>query len=592
MSARRNRSLRATRSRQSFASRSAFSRSRSAPSRHSKNASATRRRVIFAMTRARRRRKRRIRALSSNHASNARAVRASRNLATHARSFRPFLAREACPRDHSLHAVNAPRASRRRAARANRAHVLAIPSSRRRARPRRDRPRLSAPPSSSPTGETRATRVPKRAPNRRSTRRRARRVLAVFSRHAAKARKSRRRATAATHLAARLTRRSHARVSRRVQPLVNADAAARRVSSRRAAHQHALAVDGRGGFGPTRERARERSSHETRRASRRRASEASRSRRVIAPRGEISTRAAPRARSFKTTRASTVRRGEAFRAILALLGFARGGGGGVFAIALGREEIRPIEKRAREKSPRDAMYSSSHLDPHAVSLAVRLAPPRNSRMRLFRPAMRRWRVTTLSSSRRAREWVIHRWKFRRWSARRIRFAMFIAYIVFRLMVSWRCFHAANTCRRSRRRPSLLRANFDISRMPRSNASSCDASASEDAGVPPPGPGVSIQPGVLAALKAPAPGLKPTPRPRRARTGAGAVSGAAKADSSSDSAARHDFRLERRGRHRRRHHQTLPARSRARVWRRGRTGVRARGTERRGRLRKRLEGRLG
>ena len=168
--------------------------------------------------------------------------------------------------------------------------------------------------------------------------------------------------------------------------------------------------------------------------------------------------------------------------------------------------------------------------------------PRNSRMRLFRPAMRRWRVTTLSSSRRAREWVIHRWKFRRWSARRIRFAMFIAYIVFRLMVSWRCFHAANTCRRSRRRPSLLRANFDISRMPRSNASSCDASASEDAGVPPPGPGVSIQPGVLAALKAPAPGLKPTPRPRRARTGAGAVSGAAKADSSSDSAARHDFRL--------------------------------------------------
>ena len=129
MSARRNRSLRATRSRQSFASRSAFSRSRSAPSRHSKNASATRRRVIFAMTRARRRRKRRIRALSSNHASNARAVRASRNLATHARSFRPFLAREA---DHSLHAVNAPRASRCRAARANRAHVLAILSSRRR----------------------------------------------------------------------------------------------------------------------------------------------------------------------------------------------------------------------------------------------------------------------------------------------------------------------------------------------------------------------------------------------------------------------------------------------------------------------------
>ena len=86
-------------------------------------------------------------------------------------------------------------------------------------------------------------------------------------------------------------------------------------------------------------------------ARRRRADRAS----VIAPRGEISTSAAFRARSFKTTRAITVRRGEAFRAILALLGFARGGGGGVFAIALGREEIRPIEKRAREKSPRDAM---------------------------------------------------------------------------------------------------------------------------------------------------------------------------------------------------------------------------------------------
>ena len=147
-----------------------------------------------------------------------------------------------------------------------------------------------------------------------------------------------------------------ARLSRRVQPLVKRRRRrATRKLRQRAAHQHALAVDGRGGFGPTRERARERSSHETRRASRRRASEASRSRRVIAPRGKISTSAAFRARSFKTTRAITVRRGEAFRAILALLGFARGGGGGVFAIALGREEIRPIEKRAREKSPRDAM---------------------------------------------------------------------------------------------------------------------------------------------------------------------------------------------------------------------------------------------
>ena len=179
--------------------------------------------------------------------------------------------------------------------------------------------------------------------------------------------------------------------------------------------------------------------------------------------------------------------------------------------------------------------------------------------------MRRWRVTTLSSSRRAREWVIHRWKFRRWSARRIRFAMFIAYIVFRLMVSWRCFHAANTCRRSRRRPSLLRANFDISRMPRSQRVLLRRLRQRRRGGPAPGTGGHHQPGVLAALKAPAPGLKPTPRPRRARTGAGAVSGAAKADSSSDSAARHDFRLSNVvGDTVQRHHQASPARSRARA----------------------------
>ena len=66
-------------------------------------------------------------------------------------------------------------------------------------------------------------------------------------------------------------------------------------------------------------------------------------------------RAAFRARAFETTRAVTLRRGEAFRAILAILGFARGGGGGVFAVAPNREEIRPIVKRAREESPRDAL---------------------------------------------------------------------------------------------------------------------------------------------------------------------------------------------------------------------------------------------
>ena len=61
-----------------------------------------------------------------------------------------------------------------------------------------------------------------------------------------------------------------ARLSRCVQPLVKRRRRrATRKLRRRAAHQHTLAVDGRGGFGPTRERARERSSHETRRATRR-----------------------------------------------------------------------------------------------------------------------------------------------------------------------------------------------------------------------------------------------------------------------------------------------------------------------------------
>ena len=147
-----------------------------------------------------------------------------------------------------------------------------------------------------------------------------------------------------------------ARLSRRVQPLVKRRRpGATRHLRQRAAHQHALAADGCRGFGPPRERSRERSSQETRRASRRGASKARRSRRVVAPRGEISTRAAFRARAFETTRAVTLRRGEAFRAILAILGFARGGGGGVFAVAPNREEIRPIVKRAREESPRDAL---------------------------------------------------------------------------------------------------------------------------------------------------------------------------------------------------------------------------------------------
>ena len=132
--------------------------------------------------------------------------------------------------------------------------------------------------------------------------------------------------------------------------------------------------------------------------------------------------------------------------------------------------MRCKPRRTFTRTPRPSLCASRHLA--------------NARTRLFLAVILLALCTLRFSSRALRSRSRHLKKLRRCNARRIRLAMFMAYIVFFLIVSWYRFHTANTCRVVRRWPRLDRANFDISFTPRSRAPSSSRASVATRGVPP------------------------------------------------------------------------------------------------------------